>query len=204
MADLVAIYGSPRRKGNTSTLLSKAVQGARDQGLTVEEFLLQEQKISPCLELYHCQKNGECSIKDDFQGLRDEILQANGLILASPIFFYSVTAQTKAFMDRFQSLWVKKYLLDQVQFGNWEVKRLGLFISAGATKGKKLFEGTLLSVKYLFDVLDMQLWDTLLYRGLDKAEDILEHPDYMQQAYDKGGELARVLQQGFLSRQDSQ
>ncbi|MFW6388690.1 MAG: flavodoxin family protein [Desulfohalobiaceae bacterium] len=148
MADLVAVYGSPRRRGNTSTLLGQAVQGVREQGLTVQEFFLQEQKISPCLELYHCQKKGECSIKDDFQSLRDEILQARGLILASPIFFYSVTAQTKAFMDRFQSLWVKKYLLDQVEFGQWEAKRLGLFISAGATKGKRLFEGTLLSVKY--------------------------------------------------------
>lgn len=197
MADLVAVYGSPRRRGNTSTLLGQAVQGVREQGLTVQEFFLQEQKISPCLELYHCQKKGECSIKDDFQSLRDEILQARGLILASPIFFYSVTAQTKAFMDRFQSLWVKKYLLDQVEFGQWEAKRLGLFISAGATKGKRLFEGTLLSVKYFFDVLDMQLWDTLLYRGLDREEDILAHPEYMQEARTKGVELAQALHEGF-------
>ncbi|MFP4391405.1 MAG: flavodoxin family protein [Desulfohalobiaceae bacterium] len=197
MADLVAVYGSPRRRGNTSTLLGQAVQGVREQGLTVQEFFLQEQKISPCLELYHCQKKGECSIKDDFQSLRDEILQARGLILASPIFFYSVTAQTKAFMDRFQSLWVKKYLLDQVEFGQWEAKRLGLFISAGATKGKRLFEGTLLSVKYFFDVLDMQLWDTLLYRGLDREEDILAHPEYMQEARAKGVELAQALHEGF-------
>ncbi|MFP4212947.1 MAG: flavodoxin family protein [Desulfohalobiaceae bacterium] len=198
MADLVAVYGSPRRKGNTSTLLAKAVEGARQQGLSVQEFFLRDQKISPCLELYHCMQNGECSIKDDFQGLRDQILQARGLILASPIFFYSVTAQTKAFMDRFQSLWVKKYLLEQTEFGIWEVKRLGLFISAGATRGKKLFEGTLLSVKYFCDVLDMQLWDTLLYRGLDGEQDILAHPEYMQQAQAKGVELARALQERSL------
>lgn len=193
MADLVAVYGSPRRKGNTSTLLARAVQGARDAGCTVQEFFLREMKISPCLELYHCKKNGECSIKDDFQGIRDEILQAQGLILASPIFFYSVTAQTKAFMDRFQSLWVKKYMLDGVEFGQWEVKRLGLFISAGATQGKKLFDGTLLSIKYFFDVLDMQLWDKLLYRGLDKEQDVLSCAQYLQEAYDKGKQLASSL-----------
>ncbi len=195
MVDLVAIYGSPRRKGNTSSLLAQAVQGARDNGCNVQEFFLRDLKISPCLELYHCQKNGECSIKDDFQKVRDQMLQAKGLMLASPIFFYSVTAQTKTFMDRFQSLWVKKYLVDQVQFADWEVKRLGLFISAGATQGKKLFEGTLLSIKYLFDVLDMELWDKLLYRGLDKEDDVQSCPEYLQEAYDKGIQLADNLQE---------
>ncbi|WP_027369277.1 flavodoxin family protein [Desulfovermiculus halophilus] len=193
MADLVAIYGSPRRRGNTSTLLQEAVQGAREAGAEVREFVLRDLKISPCLELYHCKKDGECSIKDDFQLVRDAILEAKGLILASPIFFYSVTAQTKILMDRFQSLWVKKYLLDKTAFGDWTPSRQGLFISAGATKGKRLFEGTLLTVKYFFDPLDMALWDSLLYRGLDEPKDVLDHPDYLEQARRSGRELVQTL-----------
>jgi multimeric flavodoxin WrbA len=193
MADIVAIYGSPRRQGNTAALLEEAVQGAREAGCQVQEFVLRDLKIQPCLELYHCRESGECSIKDDFQKVRNELLQAKGLMLASPIFFYSVTAHTKAFMDRFQSLWVKKYWIDQVPFGQWEPVRKGVFISAGATRGKKLFEGTLLTIKYFFDVLDMELWRSLLYRGLDGPDDVREHPEHLQEARQTGRELAESL-----------
>ena len=84
---IIAIYGSPRRKGNTATLMKKAVEGARDSGADVEEIVLRDLKISPCLEIYGCLKAGECAIKDDFQMVRDKILDARGLILASPVFF---------------------------------------------------------------------------------------------------------------------
>lgn len=193
MVDLVAIYGSPRRRGNTSRLLQESVQGAKEAGAEVQEFVLRDLKISPCLELYHCKKNGECSIKDDFQMVREAILQSQGLILASPIFFYSVTAQTKILMDRFQSLWVKKYLIQKTGFGQWTPTRQGLFISAGATQGKKLFDGTLLTVKYFFDPLDMGLWKSLLYRGLDGPDDVLDHPEYLQEARAAGRGLVEAF-----------
>ncbi|MGD9097820.1 MAG: flavodoxin family protein, partial [Desulfobacterales bacterium] len=109
---IVAIYGSPRRAGNTATLLRQAVAGARDQGAAVEEIYLRDLKMSPCLEIYGCKRDGECAIKDDFQGVRDIILAADGIILASPIFFYSVSAQVKILMDRFQSQWVKKHWIE--------------------------------------------------------------------------------------------
>lgn len=109
MAQITAIYGSPRRQGNTSQLLQRAVAGARDQGATVNEIVLRDLKISPCLEIYGCTRKGDCAIQDDFQQVRDSILASDGIMLASPIFFYTVSAHTKIFMDRCQSLWVKKY-----------------------------------------------------------------------------------------------
>ncbi|MEJ2101942.1 MAG: flavodoxin family protein [Desulfobacterales bacterium] len=78
---IVAIYGSPRRKGNTAALLKKAVEGARDFGAEVEEMMLRDLKISPCLEIYGCTQAGECAIKDDFQKVRDKILDSEGLML---------------------------------------------------------------------------------------------------------------------------
>jgi hypothetical protein len=63
----------------------------------------------------------------------------------------------------------------------------------GATKGKRLFDGTLLTVKYFFDVLDMELWKTLLYRGLDFEGDVLKHPEHLQEAYEAGKELTLAL-----------
>jgi multimeric flavodoxin WrbA len=190
---IVAIYGSPRRKGNTATLLSRAVQGVRDSDVRVEEIVLRDLKISPCLEIYACKKDGRCAIKDDFHSVVDQILSAKGLMLSSPIFFYTVSAHTKILMDRCQSLWVKKYWIDKVPFGQWEPKRKGLFISVGATKGKKLFDGTLLTVKYFFDVLDTELFRSLLYRGLEFEGDVLKHPEYLEEAYLVGKTFAETL-----------
>ncbi len=69
-----------------------------------------------------------------------------------------------------------------------------MFISVGATKGKKLFEGTLLTVKYFLDTLEMELWKSLLYRGLDFEGDVLKHPEYLDEAYLAGRELVEALQ----------
>ena len=190
---IVAIYGSPRRNGNTATLLRHAVQGARDSDVQVEEIVLRDLKISPCLEIYGCKKTGECAIKDDFQKVRNQILESQGLILASPIFFYTVSAHTKILMDRFQSLWVKKYWIDKTPKNQRMKERKGLFIAVGATQGKKLFDGTLLTVKYFFDVLDMELFRSLLYRGLDFEGDVLKHPEYLEEAYLAGKTFAEAL-----------
>lgn len=186
---VIAVYGSPRKKGNSARLLDSFVQGVEQAGGEVKKFYLCQLKIHPCVEDYYCRQGGECSIKDDFQLLRDEILAASGLVLASPIFFYSVTAQTKIFIDRFQSLWVKKYFIDKVPFGRGQVRGKGVFISVGATKGKKLFDGTLLTIKYFFDTLDMELSRALLYRGLDGPDDILEHEDFLKETKQAGQEF---------------
>jgi multimeric flavodoxin WrbA len=190
---ILAVYGSPRRRGNTSLLLKKAVDGARDAGAVVEEIVLRDLKMAPCLEIYACKQTGRCAIKDDFQRVYDQLLECRALMLASPIFFYGVTAQTKILMDRCQSLWVKKYWIEKASFGQGEIKRKGLFISVGATGGKKLFDGALLSLRYFFDVLDMEVWRTLLYRGLDLEGDVLQHPEYLQEAYQAGKELALAV-----------
>jgi multimeric flavodoxin WrbA len=190
---ITAIYGSPRRKGNTAELLQRAVKGARDEGALVEEIVLRDLKMSPCLEVYGCKESGRCAIKDDFQKVYDTLLASQGLMLASPIFFYTVSAHTKIFMDRCQSLWVKKNWVDEVPRGQWEVKRRGLFISVGATKGKKLFDGVLLTIRYFFEVLDMELWESLLYRHLDFERDVLKHPQYLAEAYETGKLFVNAL-----------
>jgi multimeric flavodoxin WrbA len=187
---ILAIYGSPRRRGNTSLLLKNAVDGACEAGAEVEEVVLRDLRMVPCLEIYGCKKTGRCVIQDDFQQVYDQLLACQGLMLASPIFFYAVSAHTKILMDRCQSLWVKKYWIEKALFGQGEIKRKGLFIAAGATSGKKLFDGALLSVRYFFDVLDMEVWRTLLYRGLDHEGDVLEHSQYLEEAYQAGRELA--------------
>ena len=89
---LVAVYGSPRRKGNTATLLKKAVEGAKDAGAEVEEIVLRDLKMSPCLEIFGCTESGECRLKDDFQKARNQIMESHGLMLASPVIIPTCSA----------------------------------------------------------------------------------------------------------------
>ncbi|MBN2468898.1 MAG: flavodoxin family protein [Deltaproteobacteria bacterium] len=193
MINILAIYGSPRRNGNTSLLLREAVKGARDRGAAVNEVVLRDLHISPCLEIYACKKTGRCAIKDDFQSIYDQLLASDGLMLASPIFFYAVSAHTKTLMDRCQSLWVKRHYLDKKPYGKQPHKGKAIFISVGATKGRKLFDGPLLNMRYFLEALDMELWKSLLYRGLDCAGDVLKHPDYLAEAYRGGCDLYAAL-----------
>ncbi len=196
MVRILAIYGSPRRKGNTSLLLKKAVQGALEAGAEVEEIILRDLNMSPCLEIYGCKKTGRCVIQDDFQKVYDQLLASHGLMLASPIFYYTVNAHTKILMDRCQSFWAKKYWVEKTPIEKRKATRKGLFISVGATKGKKLFDGTLLSIRYFFDVLDTELWRSLLYRSLDFERDVLGHPEYLKEAYGAGKELLKAIKYG--------
>jgi hypothetical protein len=66
----------------------------------------------------------------------------------------------------------------------------------GATKGKRLFDGTLLTVRYFLDVLDMELWRSLCYRELDFEGDVVRHPEYLQEAYATGREFASASKVG--------
>jgi multimeric flavodoxin WrbA len=190
MLRITAIYGSPRRSGNTSTLLKHAVVGAQSAGATVTEIVLRDLRMSPCLEIYACKKSGECAIKDDFAAVRDHLLTADAIMLASPIFFYTVSAHTKIMMDRCQSLWVKKYWLDPARDITETPKKEALFIGVGATGGKKLFDGTLLTVCYFLEVLDARLWRSLLVRGVDFHGEIYTHPQHLAAAYQAGRDLA--------------
>ncbi len=194
---ITAIYGSPRRKGNTSRLLTAAVAGARSTGACVTEIVLRDLKLSPCLEIYACRKDGHCAIRDDFHGLAEALLGADATILASPIFFYAVSAHTKIMMDRCQSFWVKKYWLDKQPLGQFDNSKPGLFIAAGASRGPRLFDGAKMSVKHFFDTFDTALWHSLTYRGLDGADEILKHPEYLEEARAAGVNLAKTEMNGL-------
>ena len=193
MIEIAAFYGSPRRRGNTATLLRRAVAGAWDAGARVTEIVLRDQKMSPCLEIYGCKDTGRCVIKDDYAKIEAMLQGVDGMMLASPIFFYSVSAHTKILMDRCNSLWVKKYWIDKKPFGQKHYPRKGLFISVGSTNGKRLFDGAVLSVTYFMDALDMELWQSLLYRGIEKEGQIQENPAALQAAYDAGKGLVKEL-----------
>ena len=188
------IMGSPRRQGNTELLLDKAMEGAVEAGAEGEKVLVSNLKISPCLEIYACLKDGNCAIKDDMQLLYKKFLEADHVIFASPIFFYGVTSQAKAIVDRCQALWIRRYVLDMG--GEDERERRGVFISVGATRGKKLFDGAVLTVKYFFDAVGVKYSGDLLVRGIDNKGQIEENPAALENAFRLGQELVRGSRDG--------
>ena len=191
---VLGIMGSPRRQSNTEILLDKALEGAREAGAEVEKVLVSKLKISPCLEIYACLKDGNCAIKDDMQLLYKKLLEADHIIFASPIFFYGITSQAKAIIDRCQALWVRRHVLGMGKEDN-RVRR-GVFISVGATQGKKLFDGAVLTVKYFFDGIGVKYSGDLLVGGIDTKGQIEEYPAALEDAFRLGQELVRGNRDG--------
>jgi multimeric flavodoxin WrbA len=186
---VLGIMGSPRMQGNTELLFDKAIEGAVEARAEVEKVLVSKLKISPCLEIYACRKDGNCAIRDDMQSLYKKLLEADHIIFASPIFFYGITSQAKAIVDRCQALWIRRYVLDMG--GEDERERRGVFISVGATRGKKLFDGAVLTVKYFFDAVGVKYSGDLLVRGIDNKGQIEENPAALEDAFRLGQELVR-------------
>jgi multimeric flavodoxin WrbA len=186
---VLGLFGSPRKGGNTEILLEEALKGAEKEGVEIERLYLSDLKITPCTECHGCDETGDCVILDEMQKIYPKLLEADIIILASPIFFYGVTAWTKILIDRSQALWAKKYLVNDPSTGKRGKRRKGFFISVGATKGQKVFEGAILTVKYFFDALNAEYTGELLYRGVDGKGEILKHPKALEQAREAGRKL---------------
>ncbi len=186
---VLGIMGSPRIKGNTDLLLNEALKGARSQRAETEKIIVDKLKISPCREYYGCLRDGNCTIRDDMDAIYPKLLSADAIIVAYPIFFYALSAQLKALINRCQALWASKYVLKNLNVP----KRKGAFIAVGATRGAKLFEGPILTVKYFFKVINVEYVDELLIRGVDKRGEIKEHPTALADAFELGKRLASTL-----------
>jgi multimeric flavodoxin WrbA len=186
---VLGIYGSPRKGGNTDLLLDEALRGTKEAGATVDSLRVCDFKITPCRGCHDCTKAGICAIKDDMQSIYPRLLNADIVILASPIFFYGVTGWAKALIDRSQALWERKYTLHDPALGDQAQKKKGFFISVGGTKGQKLFEGTSLTVKYFFDAFNAAYTGDLLFRKVDAYGDILKDPEALPQAFAVGRKL---------------
>ncbi len=185
---ILGIMGSPRLGGNTDLLLDAALDGARSQGAEVEKIVVDRLNISPCREYYGCLKDGNCVIRDDMDILYPKLLEADGIIVASPMFFYGLTGQLKALIDRCQALWARKHVLKQELPS---AGRKGAFIAVGATKGKSLFDGSILTVKYFFKTIGTAYAGELLVRGVDQIGDIQKHPSALRDAFELGRRLGR-------------
>ncbi len=171
---VLGLQGSPRKKGNTRFLLSEFLEEARRLGAETQMIEVCQKKIEPCMEYVLCEKKGICPIDDDMKHEIYPLLRkADVIVAATPMFFYNTTAQLKALIDRSQTLWARKYKLHLTDPNRkW---RRGYTLAVGATRGKNLFEGLHLTMKYFYDAVGAEYVGSLTYREIEKPGDMERH-----------------------------
>ncbi len=98
--NILAIVGSPRKGGNSDILCEEFLHGALDAGNSVEKLYLQDKKIGGCCACYGCRETGECVQKDDMAKLLEKMIEADVIVLATPVYFYAMSGQMKVMIDR--------------------------------------------------------------------------------------------------------
>lgn len=105
---VLILSGSPRKGGNSDLLCDRFAAGASDAGHTVEKIRIAEKDVHPCIACYHCSDSGgECVFRDDMADILQKMIDADVLVLASPVYFYSVDAQLKSVIDRTVARWLE-------------------------------------------------------------------------------------------------
>lgn len=189
---VIALNGSPRKGGNTELLLDAAVQGAQGQGAEVAVYRLNSLSLRPCQNCGGCDEEATCVIADDMQAILRDIRTADRIILASPIFFFNVSAQTKIVIDRCQAFWAEKYL-HKLPVLPGPFGRKGLLLLVGGMKMNARnagFECAEATARAFFRTVNVQEHATLSYDGFDAKGAIREHPTALADAFAAGKELA--------------
>jgi multimeric flavodoxin WrbA len=184
--EVLGIYGSPRKGGNSDRLLDEALRGARSAGAKVSTLRCSELNLSGCLECGGCDNTGVCVIDDDMQSVYPKLVDADIVIIATPMFFYGPTAQLKTLIDRCQALWSKRMLEKTPEQRKQYDGGKGYLVAVGATKGKTLFDGVQSVAKYFFDALDMTYAGGVFVRSVEGVGAVEDRPDALQEAFDMG------------------
>jgi hypothetical protein len=185
---VLGLNGSPRRGGNTEILLAGVMRGAASKGAETEVIVLSELKISPCTHCDGCFATGQCVINDDMQAVYKALEAADRIVIASPLHFMSLTAQTKLAIDRCQALWSRKYRLKIPPLGD-NRPRYGIYVGVGGRKGEKLFDAAIEVVRSLFFVLNVTYLGALTSAGVDEKGAILKVPGALEKAFAAGENL---------------
>jgi len=128
---ILGILGSPRLSGNSDILLDQALAGAKDAGAEVEKIVLCQKKISGCLDCQKCNETGICAIKDDMLEIHKKILEADGIIHSVPVYFWAMTAQMKAYLDRWCAFFDAEWRWHKAYYPQMKGKRIGLITVCG-------------------------------------------------------------------------
>lgn len=167
---VVGICGSPRKNGNSEILLDEFLNEIREKGGEVKKFILNSMKFVPCQECENIRKDGRCKIQDDMQEVYNEIEDADIVIVASPVFFGSVSAQTKMMIDRFQCQWLGINF-----FKTYKPKsKKGYFICVEASNRDDFVENAKSIIKNFFATVGATYSGEIICKGVDEKGKVRE------------------------------
>ena len=185
---VAAFNGSPRKGGNTESLLWEALRPVEYAGHDVAKFNLNEMSIKPCQDCGGCKESGVCVWKDDMTLVASAIREADRVILASPAFFFALSAQAKAMIDRCQAFWCEKYLLKR-PIPEGPHGRSGLLLLVGGMKKEIGIECANATATAFFRTISVPKHETLSFLGIDEKGAICSHKTAFSDAYLAGRRL---------------
>jgi multimeric flavodoxin WrbA len=182
MKKIVAVVGSPRSNGNTSFLVDQALDEAATNGCEVEKIMLCKYKINPCMGHDLCSTYAKCKIDDDIPMIIDKFRNADGTIVATPVYYYTFTAQTKIFIDRNFFAYTHDIQLRS--------RSMGLIVIAGSVGN----EYTITALKRCFRLKGISADDWLIVSGYaNKVGDIKRNHDLIAEARQMGKKMAETI-----------
>ena len=187
MGKYVLVFkGSPREHGNSSSLAEQAAAGAKAAGALVESFALHQLDIRPCDACDVCQETGVCVLKDDMQKLYPKLRQADAILIASPVYWFSMSAQTKLFIDRW-------YGMESPQGNALKGKQFGILLTYGDTDPYS--SGAVNAIRTFQDMLRYIKGNIagIVYGTAMDIGDVQKQPELMERAYKLGEKLGATV-----------
>lgn len=187
MKKILAIMGGPRKGHSTERLLDQFLQGVSDSDKEVEikKVYIRDLDINHCIGCAYCERTGRCFMTDDMDMLYKDFDKTDAVIIASPIFFNSVTSYTKAMIDRCQIFWSSKYVLKDSSIDR-NKKRFGYFLSvAGAPDEHAEFDSAKAVIEYFFRAINTQYRGDIFKGNTDKVKSF-EDKELMKKTYEEG------------------
>jgi len=176
---LLGIMASPRINGNSDILLDKALSMAEKSGAKTEKIVINNLRFTGCQSCEEVKDNGACKIEDDFQRIYAAVFSADAIIISSPIFFGSVSAQLKTMIDRFQCRWRAKNITQAIPD---KPLKPGAFICVQASSRKDFFENAKFIVRHFFATIGFEYRRELFCPGLDQKGIVADFPDFLDKA----------------------
>ncbi len=185
---VLGIMGSPRIGGNSDILLNDALNGAQEAGAQVEKIMLVKKKISGCLDCKKCNETGLCVIKDDMPAIHKRILEADAIIHSVPVYFWSMTAQMKAYLDRWCALFDANWSWQKSYYPKMKGKPIGVITVCG-DPNVHTADPVIHSFKSTVDMTGMRWLGAVMASAGDKG-DILRDDKARKQALELGRKAA--------------
>jgi len=193
---VLALAGSPRKGGNSDTLLEKVLDGIRSiEDVPVTKVYINNCKMVACQACGGCEKTGTCVFKDDMTPIYEHLLNLSILVVASPMYFNNISAQLKSVIDRCQAHWYDQYVLKSLNAKtNWP--RKGIFVSTRGQKGLEMFKYPDKTIKAFFSNENIEYAGNVFVDSVDEKGSISEHNEYLDRAFAIGKETMKSLGKG--------